>query len=473
MGACVSTSSKSTCSSRSNGETVSPSCLGIRVCGQKRTKRTFSDHVTTLQHLPSIPNRIFMNGKSRTSCIFTQQGRKGINQDAMVVWEDFMSEDMMFCGVFDGHGPHGHLVARKVRDALPMKLLSFLHSYQSRGIGSGKTCFKGNMKKSDGGDCEKDCSAEDKLNSIWREAFLKSYKAMDKELRSHPNLDCFCSGSTAVTIVKQGSNLFMGYIGDSRAILGSKDNSDSMVAIQLTVDLKPDLPREAERIKRCKGRVFALQDEPEVPRVWLPFDDAPGLAMARAFGDFCLKEYGVISIPEFSHRILTEKDQFIVLASDGVWDVLSNEEVVDIVSSAPTRSSAARILVDSAAREWKLKYPTSKMDDCAVVCVFLDGKMDSESDYDEQGFSSATLQSNHSGNAIESDDGQKSEPSLQRNFTVRSSEDSDSYGRLPFDVEGNGEAMATEDQNWSGLEGVTRVNSLVQLPRFSEERPNT
>lgn len=75
---------------------------------------------------------------------------------------------------------------------------------------------------------------------------------------------------------------------------------------------------EAERIKRCKGRVFALQDEPEVPRVWLPFDDAPGLAMARAFGDFCLKEYGVISIPEFSHYTLTDADQFIVLASDGV-----------------------------------------------------------------------------------------------------------------------------------------------------------
>lgn len=75
---------------------------------------------------------------------------------------------------------------------------------------------------------------------------------------------------------------------------------------------------EAERIKQCKGRVFALQDEPEVPRVWLPFDDAPGLAMARAFGDFCLKEYGVISIPEFSHRLLTDRDQFIVLASDGV-----------------------------------------------------------------------------------------------------------------------------------------------------------
>uniref|UniRef100_A0A6N2LS10 PPM-type phosphatase domain-containing protein n=1 Tax=Salix viminalis TaxID=40686 RepID=A0A6N2LS10_SALVM len=230
-----------------------------------------------------------------------------------------------------------------------------------------------------------------------------------------------------------------------------------MVAVQLTVDLKPDLPREAERIKRCKGRVFALQDEPEVPRVWLPFDDAPGLAMARAFGDFCLKEYGVISIPEFSHRTLTERDQFIVLASDGVWDVLSNEDVVEIVSSAPTRASAARIL----------------MDDCAVVCLFLDGKMDSESDYDEQGFSSATLdQSNHSGNAAESDDGQKSEPCLQRNFTVRSAEETDTYGRQAVEADGDGEAMSAEDQNWLGLEGVTRVNSLVQLPRFSEERPD-
>ncbi|KAH0743937.1 hypothetical protein KY290_031930 [Solanum tuberosum] len=470
MGGCVSTSNHSTCSSRSNGERVSPECLGISMFSRKRIRKTFSDPVTTLQHLTSIPNRIFKNGKSKTSCIFTQQGRKGINQDAMVVWEDFMAEDVTFCGVFDGHGPHGHLVARKVRDALPLKLASFLQSFDSKHNGSTANCCSVN-KKLDVVDPDKDGGMEDKVDYLWREAFLKSYKAMDKELRSHPNLDCFCSGSTAITLVKQGSNLFMGYIGDSRAIMASKDSNDSMVAVQLTVDLKPDLPKEAERIKRCKGRVFALQDEPEVQRVWLPFDDAPGLAMARAFGDFCLKEYGVISVPEFSHRILTDRDKFIVLASDGVWDVLSNEEVVEIVSSAPTRASAARILVDSAAREWKTKYPTSKMDDCAVVCLFLDGKMDSESDNEDQCFSSATLQSNHSGNAVESDDGQNSEPSLQRNFTVRSAEENNTYKRIVAEVAANQEAMSTEEQNWLGLEGVTRVNSLVQLPRFSEERP--
>ena len=132
--------------------------------------------------------------------------------------------------------------------------------------------------------------------------------------------------------------------------------------------------------------------------------------------------------------------------------------------------------MDSAAREWKLKYPTSKMDDCAVVCLFLDGKMDSESDCDEPCFSSATIQSNHSENPVESDDGQKPEPSLRRNFTVRSSEENETYGgggveEVSVGVEDR--TSAAEDQHWSGLEGVTRVNSLVQLPRFSEERPNS
>ncbi|XP_009766317.1 putative protein phosphatase 2C 1 [Nicotiana tabacum] len=462
MGGCVSSSSSSTCSSRSNGERISHECLGINMFGRKRIRRSLSDPATILQHLSSIPNRIFTNGKSRTSCIFTQQGRKGVNQDAMIVWEDFMSEDVTFCGVFDGHGPHGHLVARKVRDALPLKLKSLLQSFESN---------RSENPQVETVDPDKDQVTSDKVVTQWKDAFLQSYKAMDKELRSQPNLDCFCSGSTAVTLIKQGSNLYMGYIGDSRAILASKDENDSMVAVQLTVDLKPDLPREAERIKQCKGRVFALQDEPEVHRVWLPYDNAPGLAMARAFGDFCVKEYGVISMPEFSHRVLTERDQFIVLASDGVWDVLSNEEVVDIVSSAPTRSSAARILVDSAAREWKTKYPTSKMDDCAVVCLFLDGHMDMESDNEEQSFSSATLQRNHSDNAAESDDGHSSEPCLQRNFTVRSGEENDAYKQVVAEAEANQETVVTEDQKWSGLEGVTRVNSLVQLPRFSEERP--
>lgn len=75
---------------------------------------------------------------------------------------------------------------------------------------------------------------------------------------------------------------------------------------------------EAARIQKCKGRVFALQDEPEVARVWLPNSDSPGLAMARAFGDFCLKDFGLISIPDVYHHHIIESDEFVILATDGV-----------------------------------------------------------------------------------------------------------------------------------------------------------
>lgn len=78
---------------------------------------------------------------------------------------------------------------------------------------------------------------------------------------------------------------------------------------------------ETERIISCNGRAFALEEEPDVHRLWLPEDDSPGLAMSRAFGDFCLKEFGLIATPEVSHRILSDKDEFLVLATDGVSQI--------------------------------------------------------------------------------------------------------------------------------------------------------
>jgi serine/threonine protein phosphatase PrpC len=50
----------------------------------------------------------------------------------------------------------------------------------------------------------------------------------------------------------------------------------------------------------------------------MPDDDCPGLAMSRAFGDFCLKDYGLIAAPDVFYRKITEQDEFVVLATDGV-----------------------------------------------------------------------------------------------------------------------------------------------------------
>lgn len=64
-----------------------------------------------------------------------------------------------------------------------------------------------------------------------------------------------------------------------------------------------------------------MDEEPNVPRVWMPTQNCPGLAMSRAFGDFCLKDHGLSSIPEVTYRRLTSKDEFVVLATDGVRDI--------------------------------------------------------------------------------------------------------------------------------------------------------
>lgn len=78
------------------------------------------------------------------------------------------------------------------------------------------------------------------------------------------------------------------------------------------------VPEEAERIRSSKGQVYCLQDEPGVYRVWSPNGEAPGLAVSRAFGDYCIKDFGLISVPDVSQRYITSRDQFVILATDGV-----------------------------------------------------------------------------------------------------------------------------------------------------------
>ncbi|KAL2482241.1 putative protein phosphatase 2C 33 [Forsythia ovata] len=311
-----------------SSETRSPlpaSPMGVRKRKGSRSRlgsRNPSFNFKRDEQLRKTPGRIFLNGSSEVASLFTQQGKKGTNQDAMLVWENFGSRtDTVFCGVFDGHGPYGHMVAKRV---------------SLNGTGGGYSEDTSFLSPDESARASIDLEETEKPPEVFRtlkESFLKAFKFMDRELRMYSNIECFCSGTTAVTLVKQGQDLVIGNVGDSRAVLGTRDENNSLVAVQLTVDLKPNLPAEAERIRKCKGRVFALRDEPEVARVWLPNNDSPGLAMARAFGDFCLKEFGLISVPEISYRHITDKDEFIVLATDGIWDVLSNEEVVDIVGS--------------------------------------------------------------------------------------------------------------------------------------------
>ncbi|KAJ0965225.1 hypothetical protein J5N97_026363 [Dioscorea zingiberensis] len=223
------------------------------------------------EELQRTPGRMFFNSSSEVACLFTQQGKKGTNQDAMIVWENFTSRsDTIFCGVFDGHGPFGHMVAKKVRDSLPLKLCeqwktntSSINSPQQNGSVHGSMNSEQTASIDDQWGESFDIDENGKLPEAFtslKQALLKAFKLMDIELKLHPSIDCFCSGTTAVTVLKQGHNLVIGNVGDSRAVMGTRDKDNKLVPVQLTVDLKPNLPREAARIQQCRGRVFALQD---------------------------------------------------------------------------------------------------------------------------------------------------------------------------------------------------------------------
>ncbi|XP_075508268.1 putative protein phosphatase 2C 72 [Primulina tabacum] len=292
---------------------------------------------------------------------YSHAGSKGLNQDSAILYQGYGIEDGAFCGVFDGHGKNGHIVSKLVRNRLPSLLLN-----QRNAIAKITSSPINNAQN------ETHNKSEPTKNFFkWKEACLSAFKAMDKEIKILDSVDCSCSGTTAVVAVKQGEDIVLANLGDSRAVLGTKTEK-GIVAIQLTTDFKPGVPSEAERIRKCNGRVLALKEEPHIQRVWLPHDDSPGLAMSRAFGDFVLKYHGIIAIPDISYHRISPNDQFLVLASDGVWDVLNNEDVIAIVSAAHSEEAAAKSVVDATIAAWKHRFPNSKRDDCTVVCLFLD-----------------------------------------------------------------------------------------------------
>ena len=133
-----------------------------------------------------------------------------------------------------------------------------------------------------------------------------------------------------------------------------------------------------------------------------------------------------------------------------VWDALTNAEVVKIVASAKRRSSAAKLVVSRAVRAWKCKYPCSKVDDCAVVCLFLKDQ---------------SLLANSSSRMSRSSSITGEDLSLSRSFKsyIRCKKCPDHDQSVK---EGDSIRICSQDQEWTALQGVSRVNSIVRLPRF-------
>ena len=89
---------------------------------------------------------------------------------------------------------------------------------------------------------------------------------------------------------------------------------------------------ETQRIIDYGGRVEQFKDMYGnclgPLRVWIKNENIPGLAMTRSFGDKVAESVGVISVPDVKEHWLDQNDKIIILASDGVWEFISNEECI-------------------------------------------------------------------------------------------------------------------------------------------------
>ncbi len=94
--------------------------------------------------------------------------------------------------------------------------------------------------------------------------------------------------------------------------------------------------------------------------------------MTRSFGDQSASEVGVIAVPEITEWTLSENDKFIILASDGIWEVMSSKEAVDVVFpfyKEGNAEKAAQTLVREASERWEINE--HMVDDITCIIIFL------------------------------------------------------------------------------------------------------
>lgn len=267
---------------------------------------------------------------------FKENKKFKTNQDTYVMVNHIKGdENRQILGVLDGHGRVGHDVSQFVAKGIVEYL----------------------------------CDKEEKLKNDKERCLHKCFLGVDQDLKAAP-IETMASGTTVNIIYVEGKDLYCANCGDSRATLGYKEGGKLKIK-DMSIDHKPDLPEEKKRIEAANGEVAPLACWPDGPhRVWIKDGNVPGLAMSRSLGDGVAHSVGVSSEPEFiSHTLDPDKDKYLILCSDGVWEFISSQEAIDMVSQFNDPEKAADALVKESQKRWNDEEPTC--DDITAVVCFL------------------------------------------------------------------------------------------------------
>ena len=291
-------------------------------------------------------------------------GQKKINQDNYFCND--LTNRYKFIGVCDGHGENGHHVSEFIKNNLPIELDKRLR--QTINLENILNCFQ-------------EVSNKSKLEFIRIKEILKqSFMITNSKLLSKHNINfnLRLSGSTCVSVLMDTENLnklYISNIGDSRALIIKEMKYKYWTCQQLSRDHKPTEKDESSRIYRSGGEIQKVEDEEGWTgplRVWAKNGDGPGLAMTRSFGDILGSSIGIICIPEITEYIIKKEDKVIIIASDGLWEYISNKETTDIVKKSYNKKEPNRIvnqLYKEAYKKWRIK--DKGIDDITIICIIL------------------------------------------------------------------------------------------------------
>ncbi|XP_058061960.1 uncharacterized protein LOC131212203 [Anopheles bellator] len=256
----------------------------------------------------------------------------------------------------------------------------------------------------------------DVLKSI-REGYIQTHYAMWREQAKWPKTSSglpSTAGTTAsIAFIRRGK-IYIGHVGDSGIVLGAQRDRDGAsasggvpheqdsrwVATALTEDHKPESYAEKMRIMSCGGKVVAKSGVSRVvwnrPRIGhmgpvrrsTPIDEIPFLAVARSLGDLwsynsAVDEFVVSPVPDVSViKIDPKKFRCLIFGSDGLWNVLSPKNAVELVRNTEMENvrialegrnewkNPSKLLVNEALQRWS--RINMKADNTSVVIIMLD-----------------------------------------------------------------------------------------------------
>jgi len=265
--------------------------------------------------------------------VYEAQGQRPYMEDRNIIIEDWQFEcngkmssstkivngerisDKQYIGVYDGH--NGDWAASYAKD--------MMHKHLE------KCAFIAN-----GIDPSASIQEIETFETGVKKSLIRSFIDLDEEILDQTKDLNRRDGSTASVVLRVANHLFVAHAGDTRIVVGKRTvGLHEVRAKALTEDHKPSLPRERKRVYDEGGRV-------EFCGCWRVIAENRGrnvraaLAVSRAIGDIDFKRpenKGVTAVPDVARVQLDEDIENIIVATDGLWDVIGDQDAVRLCRS--------------------------------------------------------------------------------------------------------------------------------------------